>query len=94
MGNPRPKDNPPPECPRMLGWTVNDASTHHFKIPPPLALRIGGSVRVHLIYLIIWTILDQLYSSGDRILIIRNATAVQVSGLNRLVAYKIFATRL
>ena len=30
IGNPRPKDNPPPECSRILGWTANNSSTHHF----------------------------------------------------------------
>ena len=54
IGNPRPKYNPPPECPRMLGWTANDASTHHFKMPLPLALRISSSVLVLLMYLIIF----------------------------------------
>jgi hypothetical protein len=44
MGNPRPKDSPPPECPRMLGCTANDASTHHFRMPLPLALRISGII--------------------------------------------------
>ena len=87
-------DNPPPECPRMLGWIANNASTHHFKIPPPLALRISGSVRVPLMYLTMWTILAQLSRSGAQTLVVRNATAVQVSGLARLVAYTVFATRL
>ena len=88
MGNPRPKDNPPPECPRMLGWTANDASTHHFKIPLPLALRINSSVRVTLMYLIMWTILAQSSRPGARNLVVRNATSVQVSGLARLVHIK------
>ena len=52
IGNPHPKDNPPPECPLMFGWTANDASTHHFKMPLPLALRISGSVHVPLRYFI------------------------------------------
>jgi hypothetical protein len=53
MGNPLPKeDSPPPECLLMLGWTANDASTHHIKMPLPLALRISGSVRVPLRYFI------------------------------------------
>ena len=94
MGNPRPKYNPPPEFPRMLGWTENDASTHHFKIPPLLELRISGSVRVPLMYFIMWTNLAQLSRSGDRTIVVRNATAVQVSDLDCLVAYKVFATRL
>ena len=94
MGNPRPKDNPPPECPRMLGWTANNVSTHHFKIPIPLALRISGSVRVPLMYLIMWTILAQLSSSGAQTIVVGNATAVQVSGLASLVAYTVFSARL
>jgi hypothetical protein len=52
MVNLRPKDRPHLECPRMLGWTANDASTHHFKLPLPLALKISGIVRVPLMYLI------------------------------------------
>ena len=94
MGNPLPKEIPPPECPHVLGWTANDASTHHFKIPLPLALRISGSVRVPLMYLIMLTILSQSSRLGARTLVVRTVTAVQVSGLARLVAYKDFATRL
>ena len=94
MGNPRPKENPPTECPRILGWTANDASTHHFKIPLPLALIISGSVRVPLMYLIMWNILAQLYRLDACTTVFRNATDMQVYGLARLVAYKVFATRL
>ena len=94
MGNTRPKDNPPLEGPRMLGWTATDASTHHFKITLPLALRISGRVRVPLMYIIMWTILSQSSRSVAQTLVVRNATAVQVSGLARFVAYKVFATRL
>jgi hypothetical protein len=46
MGNLLPKDRLPPLCPHMLGWTANVASTHHFKMPVPLALRIRGSMYV------------------------------------------------
>jgi hypothetical protein len=46
MGNPLPKDRPPPLCPCMLEWTTNAASTHHFKMPVPLALRIRQGQRV------------------------------------------------
>jgi hypothetical protein len=94
MGNTRPKDRPPLECPRMLGWTVNDESTHHFKMPLQLALKIIGIVRVPLMYLLMWTNLVQSSLSGSRTLVVKNAIAVQVSGLDRLVAYKVFATRL
>ena len=93
MGNLRPKDNPPPEFPRMLGWTENYASTRHFKIPLRLDLRISGIVRMPLMYLIMWTILAQWSRLGARTLVVRNTIAMQVSGLDRLVAYKFFATR-
>jgi hypothetical protein len=94
MGNPRPRDNPPPECPRMLGCTANDASTHHFIMPLPLSLRTSGIVRAPLMYLIKCTNLFQLSLSGARTLVVRNASAVQVSDLARLVEYNVFATRL
>ena len=94
MGNPRPIDRPPPEFPRMFGWTAKDASTQHFKMPLPLALKIRGIVRVPLMYLIRWTILVQSSLSGSRTLVVKNAITVQVSGLSQLVAYKVFATRL
>jgi hypothetical protein len=44
MGKPRPRHSPPPECPRMLGCTANDVSTHYLKMPLPLALSISGIV--------------------------------------------------
>ena len=64
IGNPRPKYNPPPECSRILGWTANYASTHHFKITLMLELRVRGSVGVPLMYCIKWTTLAQSSSSG------------------------------
>ena len=63
----------------MLGWTANDASNHHFKITLPLTLRISGSMRMPLTYIIMWTILAQLSMSGAQTLVIRNAISVQVS---------------
>ena len=92
IGNPRPKDNPPPECPRILGWTANNASTHHFKIPLPLALRVSESLLVPLRYRIRCTNLAQSYLLGARTLVVRNVMDVQVSGLSLLVAYKVFDT--
>jgi hypothetical protein len=64
MGNPLLKYRPPPLCPHMLGWTANAASTHHFKLQVPLALRISGSVRVPLRYFIRWVSLFQSSLSG------------------------------
>jgi hypothetical protein len=83
MGNPRPKDSPPHECPRMLGCTANNAYTHHFRIPLPLAPRISGIVRAPLLYLIRWTSLVQLSLSGAHTLVVNNVISVQVSGLDR-----------
>jgi hypothetical protein len=94
MRNPCHRDNPPPECPRLFGCTANDASTHHFRMPPPLALRISGIVRVPLMHLTKWTNLFQSSFLGAHTLVVRNAIAVQVSGLARLVEYNVFATRL
>jgi hypothetical protein len=94
MGNPHPKDRPPPDCPLMLGWTANDTSTHLFKIPLPLALTISGIVRVPMMYLIRWNNLVQSSLSGSRTLVIKNAIVVQVSGISRLLTYTVFTTRL
>jgi hypothetical protein len=70
MGNPLTKDSPPPLCPHMLGWTVNAASTHHFKMPVPLALRISGSVHLPLRYFIRWISLFQSSLSGACTLVV------------------------
>ena len=85
IGNPRPKNKPPPKCPLILGWTANDASTHHFKIPLPLALRFSERLIVPLRYPIRCTNLSKPSSPGARTLVIRNAMAVQISGIYLLV---------
>jgi hypothetical protein len=94
IGKSCPRDSSPPKCPRMLGCTANYASTHHFRMPLPLALRISDIVQVPLMYLIKWTNLFQSSLSGARTLVVRNAIEVQVSGMARLVEYTVFATRL
>ncbi len=94
MGYPLPKDRLPLLCPRMLGWTANAASTHHFKMPVLMALRISGSVRVPLRYFIRWTSLIQSSLSDACTCVVKNAVAVQVSDLACLVAYSVMATRL
>ena len=94
IGNPRPKDNPPPVCPRILGWTASNASIHHFKIPFTLALRVSGILILPLRYCIRFTKLSQFSSSADRTLVVINSMAMQVSCLAFLVTYKVFATRL
>ena len=86
MGNPRPLYIPSPECPCMLGWSTKDLSTHHFKIPLPLELRIRGSVRILVRYCISHTKLSQSSSLSFRTLIVKNDMDVQVSGRAYLVA--------
>ena len=93
IGNPHPKDKPPLECTHTLLWTVKYASTHHFKITLPLALRVSNSLLVPLMYCIRCTNLAQSSSSGAYALVVRNAMDVQVSGLELLVAYKVFANK-
>ena len=94
IGNPRPKDNPPPECTRILGWTENYASVHHFKIPLPLELRASESLLVPIRCHIICNNLSQYYLLGACTHVVRNFMAVQVSGIALLVAYKVFSARV
>jgi hypothetical protein len=86
MRNPRPIVRPPPVCPRIPGCTAKDPSTHHSKMPVPEALSTSGRVFVPLRYLIMWDSFFQSSVSGYLTLVVRYATAVQVSGLARLVA--------
>ena len=94
MGNPLPKDSPPPECPCMLGWTANEASTHHFRMPLLLALSVNGSLHVPLRYFIRCDNLCHSSLSGSCTLMVKNVMDVHVSGLACLVTNKVFATRL
>ena len=52
MGNTRPRYKAPSECPHILGPTANDSSTHNFKIPLHLALRVSERFIVTLGYCI------------------------------------------
>ena len=94
IGNPRPKDKPPPGCPRILGWTINYASTHHFKISLPLALTDSENLCLPLLYHIICTNLSRSSFPGALTLVVLNSMVIQVSCISLLVAYKVFATRL
>ena len=94
IGNIRQKDNPHSECPWILGWSANDASTHHFKISLPLAQIVSGRLLVPLRYCIRFTNLSQLSSLVTHTLVVRNVMAVKVSNLTLLLAYKIISTRL
>ena len=94
IGDTHPKYKPPNECPRILGWNENYASTHHLKIPLPLVLRVSGSLYVPLMYHIICTNLPQSSLSGTCTLVVINMMSVQVSVLYLLVEYKVFDTIL
>ena len=85
IGNPRPKDDPTPECPQILVWTSSDASTHHLKIPLPLSMRVSIILHVPLIYCIRCTKLAQSSSLGASTLFVINAMDEQVSGRSLLL---------
>ena len=94
FGNPRPKYKPPPGCPHILGWTINHASTHHFKISLLLALIDIESLCLPLLYHIICTNLSRSSFPGDLTIVVLNPMVIQVSVISLLVAYKVFAIRL
>jgi hypothetical protein len=50
-------------------------------MPLPSALKISGIARVPQMYLIMWTSVLPSSLSGVRTLVVKNAMAVQVSGL-------------
>ena len=89
-GNPCPKDKLPPECPHILGWIANNASTHHLKILFPLALLVSESLGVLLMYCIRCTNLSQLSLLVDCTLVVINLMSVQILGLDLLLAYIVF----
>ena len=78
IGNPRPKDNPPLECPHILVLTANNASTHHFKISLSLELRVRESLLVTLRYYIRCTDFSQSYLLDACTIFVRYAMYVQV----------------
>ena len=78
----------------MLGWTVKDPSTYHFRMPDPSALNVKARSLVSRRYFMRWTILPQSCLSGSRTLVVRYEIAVPVSGRARFVAKRTFATRL
>ena len=63
-------------------------------MPEEAILKISGRVFVPRRYLIMWASLVQSLVSGSLTLVVRYATAVQVSGLERFVAYRDLATML
>jgi hypothetical protein len=85
MGNPQPIVNPPPVWPHMFGCTANKASTNHINSPSFSALRTRGQSWSPLKYSIRW-------HNFSLTLVVRNAMFRQVSGLARLVTYRVFAT--
>ena len=83
IGNTHPKYRPPLECPRIVRWIVNDASTHHLKIHLRWHWESAESPSFSQLSLLI-----------ARTLVAKNVVDVQVSGLACLVAYKVISTRL
>jgi hypothetical protein len=93
MGNPRPIVNPPPVWPRMFGCKANEASMYHINSPSFSALRTTrGQSWSPLKYSIRWHNFSQSSVSGALTLVVRNAMLRKVSGLARLVTYRVFAT--
>ena len=90
IGKPLPIVNPPPVCPRMFGWTANDASTYHMSIPSLSAPSMRGLSLSPLRYSTKWLSFSQSSMSGDLTLMVRNAMARLISGLALLVTYNAF----
>ena len=91
---PFPSEVVPPVCLLVSGWTPKEPSTHYLTIFVELALKIRGRVSVSRKYLIKRTSLVQSSSSGKITLVVRNATAVWMSGRARLVANKACAVNV
>ena len=93
-GKTLPMESPPPVCPLMLRWTVNDLSIHHFRIHAPPATRMSGIFLVFLRYFIRLANLFKFSMSGSPTPVVRNENYLQVSGIAFLLVYSVFATRL
>ena len=86
MKDPFPSEAVPPVWLLVSGWTPKEPSTHHLTMLVESALKIRARVGVARNYLIKRTSLVQSSSSGQSTLIVKNATAVWMSGQARLVA--------
>ena len=83
-----PSEAVPPVWILVLGRTPKEPSTHHLTIFVESALKIRGRVSVARKYLIKRNSLVQSSSLGQSTLVVRNATAVWISGRAHLVANK------
>ena len=86
MKDPFPSEAVPPVWLLVSGWTPKEPSTHNLTMLVESALNIRGRVGVARKYMIKRTRLFQSSSSGKGTLVVRNATAVWISGQARLVA--------
>ena len=89
-----PSEAVPPVWLLVSGWTPKLPSIHHLTIFVESALKIRGRVSVARKYLIKRTSLVQLSSSGQSTMVVRNETAVWMSGRACLVANKAYAVKI
>ena len=88
MKDPFPSEAVPPVWLLVSGWTPKEPFTCHLTKFVESALKIRGRVSVARKYLIKRISLVQSSSSGQKTMVVRNATNVWISGRARLVANK------
>ena len=94
MKDPFTSEAVPPVWLLVSGWTPKEPSTHHWKMLVESEFKIRGRVGVERKYLIKRTRLVQSSSSGKNTLVVRNVTAVWMSGRARLVANRARAVKV
>ena len=87
-----PSESVPPMWLFMSGCAAYDASTHHFTTSIPYAPRVRQSPSVPLRKPIRQTNFSQSSSSGDFTRVVREAIVACMSGLDRLLMNRSFAT--
>ena len=80
IGIPALRERHPPKCPWQLGWVACNPSIHHFKMGVELACKTRGKLILPLRYWIIRMSFFQSSTSGFFTLVVKNATAVEISG--------------
>ena len=88
MKDPLPSEAVPTVWLMVSGWTQKEPSTHHLTIFVESSLKIRGRVSVARKYLIKRTSLVQSSSLEKSTLVMRNATAMWMSGQACLVSNK------
>ena len=91
---PFPSDMQPPEWPRILGCVACEPSTHHLGTGTESALRVNDRLGEPRRYRMRRVSFFQSSWSGPLTRVVRNATAVAMSGLARLVRNRHLATKL